>query len=172
MGNELTQPDTIPTNVVPLDPTTAMLTSWGFGGLIKPYVTSIDESTLEGAELVFRCLQSKTESGRANIGIQLSATGYLLGPVEFPDRETGEIQRTILTRFILADGRILATHSYTVAAGLLHYATRVRPAPWQPPLLFQLKEIESKPPRRYMVFEPVFERLTSTVPQPKHKRQP
>lgn len=130
--------------------------SWGFGPGKSSYITSIDESKIEGRIAVFKLLQSSGNRLDDYFNTEISVTDYLVSPIEIVG-DNGEMKRLPLVRMLLADGKtMLQTTGKGVAEILLLYTTKIRPAPWNPPAMFKPRKMGTNGGGQFYTLEPLF----------------
>lgn len=115
----------------------------------------IDQSDEAGKIAVFNATQSQDSKAKELIGLPLPVENFVIHPVEFVARETGEIKPGLRTVLIMENGERVSCCSDGVVNGLRNLVRQIGAPPWRPACLLLIKEENTSFGNRTYILERV-----------------
>ena len=106
--------------------------SWGVGQLAGELITSIDDSTEEGRDRVLQAMSNPDANAQEFLGQVVRVTDVTMHPIEFPDKKTGELTKTVRTLLHLDDGKVIDIRSDGILKSLYLVFRYKKLPPWRP----------------------------------------
>ena len=118
-------------------------------GAVGRVWTGIDRTTVEGKALFLKALARTDLKGADARGVPLSVVNAVCHEIELEDEQhPGELVQAVRTCFVTREGKVVAFVSAGIWGSLGHLCRELGNPPWQPPIIIQVVESQSRKGRR------------------------